>query len=96
MSELLIHVLVVLVDLLQELQLLALLHQELFVLFEELLVCGEACCILADAFVEGSLDGADIVSEGHFDELAPVDADYLDATHLLIHVVFLSEDVALA
>lgn len=96
MSEFLIDVLVVFVDLLQELQLLALLHQELFVLLEELLVSGEAGCILADAFVEGRLDGADIVSEGHFDELASVDADYLDSTHLLVHVVLLPEDVALA
>lgn len=51
---------------------------------------------MADAFVEGGLDGADIVSEGDLDELPPVDTDYLDATHLLIHVVFLPEDVALA
>lgn len=74
----------------------ALLHEELFVLLEELLIGGEACGILAYAFIEGSFDGADIVSEGDFDELAAVDTDYLDATHLLIHVVLLSEDIALA
>jgi hypothetical protein len=94
--EFLIDIFVVLVDLLQELELFALLEEELLVLLEEFLVSGEAGGVLADALIEGSLNGADVVAEGHLDELSAVDAHDLHATHLFLHVVLLAEDVALA
>lgn len=82
------------VDTLQKLELLALLDQELLVLLEQLLVSGESARILAYSFVEGSLNGADIVFEGNTDKLAAMHTYYLHSTRLLAHVVFLSKDIA--